>query len=361
MLVQAAGAVINTDVSNLAETRTGIELNELPLAISSRASGSTSPFATLTSQAGVQTDSTGAISVAGAKPSLLSVTIDGISTMNVETSAPAAELFPSFDSIEEIRVSQNANAAEFGAISDITTVSKGGTNSPHGAAFDNYETAGFNAKSPFAKTKPKLVMNDFGASYSGPVRVPKLYNGKDKTFYFIDYEGLRLPQQSTVVQSVPTAAMRSGDLSAYSKPIYNAQGVAYAGNQIPSADISPVSAQALALLYPAPNYGAAGAISNNYSHNFTTPITSDQGDARIDQTISSRQSVFVRYGYKQRAVETAPTASASNGGSALIGAFTLPEKDTSVTAAYTYVIRPNVLNELRGWAQQIHHRAYLQF
>ena len=114
VLVQATGAVINTDVSNLAETRTGLELNTLPLAISSRASGSTSPFATLTSQAGVQTDSTGNISIAGAKPSLLNVTIDGISTMNVETSAPAAELFPSFNSIEEIRVSQNSNAAEFG-------------------------------------------------------------------------------------------------------------------------------------------------------------------------------------------------------------------------------------------------------
>jgi hypothetical protein len=174
VLVQATAAVINTDVSNLAETRTGIELNELPLAISSRASGSTSPFATLTSQAGVQTDSTGNISIAGAKPSLLNVTIDGISTMNVESSAPAAELFPSFNSIEEIRVSQNGNAAEFGAISDITTVSKGGTNNPHGGVFDNYETAGFNAKSPFATTKPKLVMNDFGAFYSGPVMVPKL-------------------------------------------------------------------------------------------------------------------------------------------------------------------------------------------
>jgi len=348
VLVQATGAVINTDVSNLAETRTGLELNTLPLAISSRASGSTSPFATLTSQAGVQTDSTGNISIAGAKPSLLSVTIDGISTMNVESSAPAAELFPSFNSIEEIRVSQNSNAAEFGAISDITTVSKGGTNNPHGGVFDNYETAGFNAKSPFAKTKPKLVMNDFGAYYSGPVMLPKLYNGKDKTFYFIDYEGLRLPQQTTVVQSVPTLAMRSGDLSAYTKQIYNAAGVPFAGNQIPATAISPTAAAALKLLYPAPNYGAANAISNNYSHNFTTPITSDQGDVRLDQTISSRQSVFVRYGYKQRAVETAPTSSASNGGSALIGAFTLPEKDTSLTAAYTFAIRGNLLNELRG-------------
>jgi len=348
VLVQAAGAVINTDVSNLAETRTGLELNVLPLAVSSRASGSTSPFATLTSQAGVQTDSTGNISIAGAKPSLLSVTIDGISTMNVRSGIPAAELFPSFDSIEEIRVSQNSNAAEFGAISDITTVSKSGTNRSHGGAFDNYETAGFNAKSPFSKTKPKLVMNDFGAYYSGPVMAPKLYDGKDKTFYFLDYEGLRLPQQSTVVQSVPTLAMRSGDLSAYSTPINNAQGVPYANNQIPATDISPVAAEALKLFYPLPNYGASTAISNNYSQNFTTPITSDQGDARIDEIITSKQSIFVRYGYKQRSVLTAPTSSASNGGSALIGAFNNPEKDTSLTSTYTYAIHSNLLNELRG-------------
>jgi hypothetical protein len=359
VLVQATAAVINTDVSNLAETRTGIELNELPLAISSRASGSTSPFATLTSQAGVQTDSTGNISIAGAKPSLLNVTIDGISTMNVESSAPAAELFPSFNSIEEIRVSQNGNAAEFGAISDITTVSKSGTNNPHGGVFDNYETAGFNAKSPFATTKPKLVMNDFGAFYSGPVFVPKLYNGKDKTFYFLDYEGLRLPQQSNVVQSVPSLAMRNGDLSAYSAQIHNAQGVAFAGNQIPATAISPTAAAALKLLYPAPNYGPANAISNNYSHNFGAPITSDQGDARIDQTITSRQSVFVRYGYKQRSVETAPTNSASNGGSALVGAFSNPEKDTSVTSSYTYAIHPNLLNELRfGLSKFITERTF---
>jgi hypothetical protein len=359
VLVQATAAVINTDVSNLAETRTGIELNELPLAISSRASGSTSPFATLTSQAGVQTDSTGNISIAGAKPSLLNVTIDGISTMNVESSAPSAELFPSFNSIEEIRVSQNGNAAEFGAISDITTVSKSGTNNPHGGVFDNYETAGFNAKSPFATTKPKLVMNDFGAFYSGPVFVPKLYNGKDKTFYFLDYEGLRLPQQSTVVQSVPSLAMRNGDLSAYSAQIHNAQGVAFAGNQIPAAAISPTATAALKLLYPTPNYGAANAISNNYSHNFGTPITSDQGDARIDQTITSRQSVFVRYGYKQRSVETAPTNSASAGGSALVGAFSNPEKDTSVTSSYTYAIHPNLLNELRfGLSKFITERTF---
>lgn len=356
VVVNAGAAVVNTDTSNLGETRTGVELDELPLAISSRASGSTSPFATLTSQAGVQTDSTGNLSVSGAKPSLISLTVDGISTMNVESSAPAPELFPSFASIEEIQVNQNSNAAEYGGVADITTVSKGGTNRSHGGIYDNYETAGLNAKNPFATTKAKIVMNDFGVFYSGPVMVPKLYNGRDKSFYFLSYEGLRLPQQSTVVQSVPTLAMRSGNLLSYTQQIspdapiqlQNVDGTPFVNNQIPSGDISPVAATALAKLYPLPNTGPADAISNNYVENFPTPITSDQGDARIDQNITSRQSVFVRYSYKQRAVSTAPTSSSSNGGSALIGSFSKPEKDTSFTAAYNYVLTPNLINELRG-------------
>ena len=346
--VEAAASVVNTDTSNLAETRTGIELNTLPLAVSSRAGGSTSPYASLTSQAGVQTDSSGNISVAGAKPSLLSVTVDGISTMNVRSGIPAAELFPSFNTIEEIRISQNANAAEFGGISDITTVSRGGTNHAHGGMFDNYETAGFNSKDPFAAKKPKLVMNDFGIFYGGPVMIPHLYDGHDKTFYFLSYEGLRLPQQSVVTQSVPTAAMRSGDLSAYSTQIKNAAGVPYAGNKIPTSDMSSVSQNLLTRYYPLPNYGAAGATTNNYQQNFSTPISSDQGDMRIDRTITSRQNIYARYSYKQRSVATPPSSSSSSGGSALIGTFNKPEKDTSLAVAYNYAIKPTLLNELRG-------------
>lgn len=345
VVVDSAPPTINTDTQNIAVTRTGIELNELPLAISSRANGSTSPYTTLTSQAGVQSDAAGTISVAGAKPSLLNVTVDGISTMNVTSSAPSTEMFPSFNSIEEIRVSENANAAEFGGISDITTVSKGGTNRSHGGIFDNYETKGLNAKDPFATTKSNIVMNDFGVFYSGPVVVPHLYSGMDKTFYFLSYEGLRLPKQLTVIQSVPTLAMRNGDLSAYTTPIYNAQGVPYVKNQIRAGDISPVAAKALALLYPTPNFGATGAISSNYTQNFSTPIASNQGDARIDQKITSKQSVYFRYSYKQRATSSPPTTAA---GSALIGSFNNPEKDTSLTGAYTYILRPNLLNEFRG-------------
>jgi hypothetical protein len=188
-----AEAPINTEVSNIAETKLGRELIDLPVALGSRANGSTSAFATLTTQPGVEIDNTGGISVAGSKPSMLSMSIDGISTMSPRNSAPIAELFPSFDGIAEIRVSEVNNTAEFSGISDITTVSRGGSNQYHGGAFENHQNSAFAARNTFSATVPKLIMNDFGAFFGGPISIPRLYSGKDRTFFFATYESLRLP------------------------------------------------------------------------------------------------------------------------------------------------------------------------
>src|SRR6266849_8774720 len=119
-----AEAPINTEVSNIAETKLGRELIDLPVALGSRASGSTSAFSTLTTQPGVEIDNSGQISVAGSTVDMLSISIDGISTMSPRNSGPIAELFPSFDGIAEIHVSEINNTAEFGGISDVTTISK---------------------------------------------------------------------------------------------------------------------------------------------------------------------------------------------------------------------------------------------
>ena len=108
-------AVITTEVSNIAETKSGHELIDLPVAIGSRAAGSTSAISTLTTQAGVQTDNAGSLSVAGSKPSMMSISIDGISTISVRSENAIAELFPSFGSIAEIRVSEINNSAESAA------------------------------------------------------------------------------------------------------------------------------------------------------------------------------------------------------------------------------------------------------
>src|SRR5579863_10244812 len=120
-------ATIQTDVSNVAETKGALELTDLPVAIYTRAQGSTSAFSTLTAQPGVQIDSSNNIVVAGALPSQQSLTIDGISSIGPGTLGALAELFPSFNAIEEIKISETLNPAEFGGVADITTISKSGT------------------------------------------------------------------------------------------------------------------------------------------------------------------------------------------------------------------------------------------
>lgn len=350
VIVEAvAGAVVNTDISNIAQTKTGRELVDLPIAITSRSTGSTSPMTTLTTEPSVQTDASGNISVAGTKPSMLSMSIDGLSSMGPRAAGPLSELFPSFNAISEIRVSEVNNAAEYGGISDITTTSKSGTNSYHGGAFENWQNDILTAKNPFSATKPTLNMNNYGFFVGGPVTIPHLYSGHDRTFFFASYEALRLPRQTVVVESVPSLALRSGNLSAYSSQIYNPNtGAAYAGNMIPASDITTLSSNVLKYLFPLPNTGSANAVSNNYTENFPTPISSDQEDARIDQNISQKQTVFVRGSYKNRSVQVAPSPGGTVTGSALLGSFSQPEIDYGLTVAHNYIFSATLLNEVRA-------------
>jgi hypothetical protein len=298
--VEATGApTINTEVSNISETKQGRELVDLPVAIGTRGAGSTSPMSTLTSQPGVQTDPNGGISVAGTKPAMLSMSIDGITSMGPRTAGPLVEMFPSFYSIAEIKVSEVNNTAEFGGISDITTISKSGTNGYHGGAFENLQNRELNARNEFVATKPKLIMNDFGAYFGGPISIPTLYSGKDRTFFFMSYEGLRLPRQSVVSETVPSIPLRNGDLSVYSTPIYApGSNTPFSNNQIPLTQISPIALNALKYLFQLPNSGAINSIANNVNVNFPTPISSNQGDMRVDQQINSKQTAYARFTYR---------------------------------------------------------------
>ena len=342
---EAAEAPINTEVSNIAETKVGRELTDLPVAIYSRSTGLTSAITTLTTQPGVETDASGNISVAGAKPSMLSATLDGISTMSPRGSAPISELFPSFDSIAEIRVSEINNTAEFGGVSDITTISKSGSNAYHGGVYENNQVSRFDARNTFAATVPKLTLNDYGGFLGGPITVPHLYHGKDKTFFFMSYEGLQRPNKSVITDSVPTAAMRSGDLSVYlpktavKDPLNG--GAPFPNNLIPTSRISPLSAAVLNYFYPMPNYGASSLIANNYQTQFPTPITSNQGDMRVDRNITSKQTAFARLTYKEKETFSAPSGSVNLGGGDAI------ERDYAVSGAYNYIITPSLINEAR--------------
>ncbi len=343
MVSEAAEAPINTEVSNIAETKLGRELNDLPVAIGSRATGSTSAFSTLTTQPGVEVDNSGNLSVAGSKPSMLSVSIDGISSTSPRNSAPISELFPSFDGIAEIRVSEINNSAEFGGISDITTISKSGTNAFHGGLYENNQNTVYDARNTFSATVPKLDMNDFGLFVGGPVLLPKIYNGKDKTFFFLSAEALRLPKQQVLVENMPSLALRSGDLSSYSTAILDPTShTPFPGNQIPQSLITPLSKAALKYFYPLPNTGSPNSLVSNYVTNFPTSVSSDQGDMRVDRNLTAKHYLFARATWKYKLGHTAPS------GSPLTGSNLQPEHDYAVTVAHNWVVTPTMVNELRG-------------
>jgi len=356
VVVEDAAPVITTDVSNLAETKLGDELTSLPVAIYSRSAGSTSPISTLTTEAGVQTDDSGDLEVMGAPPPRLSVTIDGISSVGVEYSGPVNEMFPSFNSIEEIRVSESNNNAEFSGVADITTVSKAGTIHYHGGLFENNENTVFNSNNTFALSKPRIIMNDFGGTLGGPLIVPHIMTAPDRSFFFASFEALRLPRQTPILLSVPSAEMRAGNLTDY----LAGQGVAavYEPDGVTQLDasnvpVTPVAANVLKYLFPAPNYGAPGFYANNYQVDFPSPISANQGDVRFDRTISAQQSIFARFSYKNRQVLTAPSAACTftycaEAGSPLQGPYNTPEIDEGLTFAHNYVINTRMLNEFRG-------------
>ena len=336
-------ATVQTDASNVAESKGALELTDLPVAIYTRSQGSTSAFSTLTAQPGVQTDDQNNIVVAGAGPSQLSLTIDGISSVGPGSLGALAELFPSFNAIEEIKISETLNPAEFGGVADITTVSKSGTNNFHGGLFENVQNTAFNAADTFSHEVTPVKLNNFGVYLGGPVMFPKLYNGRNKTFFFGSYEVLRLPKALTTILSVPTQAMRNGDLSAYSDPL-----TGYDGNIIPKSELDPTAQKMLNLFYPLPNYGPPGAIANNYLATYPTPINSAQGDVRVDELLNPKHLVYVRYSYKNRRVTDFPKDSNGSPGSPAPGETSKPEIYNAFTAAYNWIVSPSLVNELRG-------------
>ncbi len=372
-VLDTALAVISTDVSNLAETKIGDELVELPVAIYSRSTGSTSPISTLTTEAGVQTDDGGNLDVSGTTAALLSVTIDGISSVGVEYSGPVNEMFPSFNSIEEIRVSESNNNAEFSGVADITTVSKSGTVNYHGGAFENNENTAYNSNNTFTITKPRIQMNDFGGTLGGPLTIPQLHI--NKSFFFASFEGLRLPRQTPLLLSVPSAGMRAGNIGSYLDQSYCEPNPAVQcpngytvynpdGSPLTSVDtgtsldntpvpVNAISQQIMTALMPAANYGDSSAIANNYQINFPSPISSNQGDIRLDHIISDKQTVFARFSYKNRQVITAPMASCTfsycaEAGSPLQGGYNTPEIDEGMTLAHNFIFSNTLMNEFRA-------------
>ena len=290
-----------------------------------------------------------------------SLTLDGVSIMNnLITTAPAR---PSSDVISEVQMQSGNYPAQYGAYLGIhiNLVSKNGTNDLHGSVYDYVENTIFNAK-PFlatpASTKPPLHYNQYGFALGGPVEIPRLYHGRDKTFFFGSWEKLDQIGSSTSIGSVLTPAMEKGDFSALGG--YNAtsntcvpnNGVAiclkdpatgtyYPGNQIPASELGTASgliAQKLEAYSVAPNVaGSQNGTLNNLNASYPTDVSITQSLDRIDENIGEHVRLFGRLHWQNLKVV---------GGTLLpTGSSYGPTNSRNYAFGYTHIISPNLVND----------------
>ena len=301
----SAGA-IETETASIAASLDSADVKNLPANYRASASG-TSPITLIQTLPGVQPD-TGAndgtsvqFSVQGGLPFQTEVTVDGVTSQSATSNSPLANAFISGESIAELRVDGVLNNAQFGQPGEVTTVSKSGTNKVHGGAFWYHQNAAFNAVPFGATSKPRLVGNDFGGTVGGPVVVPHLYNGHDKSFFFGTYEGFRLPQSTPSQFIVPSTLMKQGNfnyLPANSLKNPFVPGTTYANNTLPTIN---AASQKFLQLFPDPNQGDPAAFPNgtpNYYVNQSANKSSDQFDVRGDQYFGQKALIFARYSWK---------------------------------------------------------------
>ncbi len=256
----------------------------------------------------------------GSRNSTSDVLLDGMSVTNVEQNSGITNLEyqPSVDVVQEFKVQTNFFSSEFGNTGGaiINVVTKSGTNALHGNIYEFHRNAAMNANNWFSnragRAIPDFSRNVYGGTIGGPVRLPKLYNGKDRTFFFYDFEGNRTNSATTRNVSVPSLKERVGDFTDTRAAngrliaIYNpydtvraANGstlrVPFPDNIVPRSMFRPIALKALET-YPQPNAdGVAFTRANNFFAQGVNRGKGQQMDFKIDHNLSDKQRIMSRY------------------------------------------------------------------
>lgn len=221
------------------------------------------------------------------------------------------------DSIQEFRVETNASSARYSRPATVVMSTKSGTNAFHGTAFETHRNSGFGVarRREHGNAKPaKLVRNEYGASGGGPVYLPGLYDGRNRTFWFTAWEGRREITETNQSFRVPTAAMRQGDFSGltlsdgtipaiydpwstsskennYARTVFSDGGIA---NKIPMSRMSPL-AEYLFSITPMPTTADNPVVANNWYGVFKGTSSAFNVSTRVDHRFSDQDHVYVRY------------------------------------------------------------------
>ncbi len=347
VVVQADAPTLQTESSDIGTVVSTKQILDLPLALGSTVQAMRSPeaFVYLTPGAvGPGSDSgnggTFESKISGGQNYATEVLLDGSSTTRSENGSSFDETAPSVDAIGEFKVITSTLPAEFGrttgGIESFST--KAGTNAYHGSAYDIFRNEDLDAnnwgndfilsQNPANRSAyftPLDKQNDYGGTFGGPVVIPHLYNGKDKSFFFFSWEQYRQTLGGIQTSTVPTAAELGGDFSATlntgnvlgtnpcdGTPIYQGEifdpattqtvgGVecrtafmnepGSTGNVIPTGRFSAVGQNVISYYPTAQNTN----VTNNYAFPYSYPVLDTAMTVRIDQNISSKSKAYFTY------------------------------------------------------------------
>ncbi|NDQ56469.1 MAG: TonB-dependent receptor [Acidipila sp.] len=408
--VQTSTPLLDSEVSGLGAVVENKSIQNLPLNGRNFAQLALTVPGTVPSEPGSRDEQSFGFSSNGARSLQNNFLLDGIdnnSNLPDLLNETNYVIQPALDALQEFKVQTNAYSAEFGRGNGaiINASIKSGTNKWHGSVYEYLRNEKLDARNAFDPAQiPPYKQNQFGVTFGGPVIIPHVYDGHNRTFFFVDYAGLRVRQAQSVALFVPTPAQVAGDFSAsltgspafavdpttglptaqvaldcagrptFAGEIFNTRltqssnlnpngfcgvpiGVDLAGNPtniFPNAAIDPLGSR-LAMLYPAPN------VLNDPALNFkASPVlrqTRNNFDVRLDHKFSDMDTSFVRFSYEdQPSVIPASFPGIGDGG----GFFSGVEANTyhSLALSEVHIFRPTLINEFRFGYNRAHSQRF---
>lgn len=236
-------------------------------------------------------------------------TLDGV--INQQTFMSSSGVPPIIDSIEEFKVQSQNDLAEFGGVTGgiVNVVTRSGTNQLHGSVWEYAKNDAFNARSFFQPSVAPFKQHMYGVTTGGPVVLPKLYNGRNRTFFFVGWQGYRFRTPSNAYFRVPTDANYRGDFSDWPRQVYDPETTRpdpaapgqflrdpFAGNQIPVSRLDPRMVLYAKTLLPAPV--VTGIPDRNAINTGLSKTSQEEYTMRFDQNVSARDQVWFRYSAK---------------------------------------------------------------
>ncbi len=357
--VSAESSLLKTENSELAHNVTLSQLNNLPvLAVGSTNNGFRDPFAAVQLVPGIRYAGGSNIG-AGNPAAVTTMVVNGtpantyqtrLDGMTINPTGPRLlgaqmETQPSVDAIQEVAIQTSNFAAEFGTAGGamINMVTKSGTNQYHGTGYDYITNEALNSHQPYTGTRNLVKQHDWGYTVGGPVWFPKIYDGRNKTFFFWSYEQFRNKNINVSnTTTVPLPAYRTGDfsnlLTVENRLITTASGPAkdalgrtmasgtifdpntqqvvngtavrnpFPNNQIPVARFDPITNKILPLVpQPLGGNAARGQASNNYQGTFDSSRISAVPSIKLDQNVGSKGRLSFYYQDTHTAVPRTPT------------------------------------------------------